>query len=81
MAYIKLIDESEATGLLKREYESALRRAGRVFNILKTMSPNAETLRSSTRFYMQIMFGKSPLSRAQREMLACVVSRANGCCY
>lgn len=31
--------------------------------------------------YMEIMFSKSPLSRAEREMIAVVVSAANGCEY
>jgi uncharacterized peroxidase-related enzyme len=31
--------------------------------------------------YLDIMFGRSPLSRAQREMIAVVVSVANGCQY
>ena len=59
----------------------AERRAGRVFNILKIMSQSPDALRSSMDLYMAIMFGKSPLSRAQREMLATVVSATNGCHY
>jgi uncharacterized peroxidase-related enzyme len=31
--------------------------------------------------YISVMFGKSPLSRAQREMIAVVVSSANQCDY
>jgi len=81
MTYIPIIGEGEAKGLLKKEYEAALRRTGRVFNILKLMSPNAKALRASVRLYLEIMFGKSPLTRAQREMLALVVSKANNCFY
>ncbi len=81
MAYIQTIDEKDARGLLKREYVSAAKRAGRVFNILKIMSLNAEVLQASMRFYLKLMFGPSPLSRAQREMLAVVTSAANGCFY
>jgi alkylhydroperoxidase family enzyme len=81
MAYIQLTDADQASGLLKREFEGAFRRSGRIFNIIKVMSPNPETLQSSMRFYLQLMFGKSPLSRAQREMLATVVSGINHCVY
>jgi alkylhydroperoxidase family enzyme len=81
MAYIPIIDPDEATGLLKREYEAALRRAGRIFNIVKVMSQNPKTLQASMRFYLQIMHADSPLSRAQREMLATVVASANNCFY
>jgi uncharacterized peroxidase-related enzyme len=38
-------------------------------------------LRDSIRLYQTVMFGPSPLTRAQREMLAVVVSRANDCEY
>ena len=31
--YIKLIDEAEADGLLAEEYDAAIERAGKVFNI------------------------------------------------
>jgi hypothetical protein len=81
MAYIPIIAEDGAKGLLKKEYEAAVRRTGRVFNVLKLMSPNARALRASVRFYLEIMFGSSPLTRAQREMLALVVSKANDCFY
>ena len=33
------------------------------------------------KFYGAVMFGASPLSRVQREMLAVVTSRANDCFY
>jgi alkylhydroperoxidase family enzyme len=32
-------------------------------------------------FYAAVMYGVSPLSRGQRELLAVVVSRANHCRY
>jgi len=78
---LRLIDEGEATGALKAEYEAAIGRAGKVFNIVKAMSLNAETLRASMDLYKAIMFGPSELSRAERELLAVVVSRANECHY
>jgi uncharacterized peroxidase-related enzyme len=78
---LRLIDEGEATGALKAEYDAAIGRAGKVFNIVKAMSLNAETLRASMGLYKAIMFGPSELSRAERELLAVVVSRANDCHY
>ncbi len=45
------------------------------------MSLNPPVLRSSMGIYQAVMLGKSPLSRAQRELLAMVVSRINGCHY
>lgn len=81
MAYIKLISENEAQGLLARVYDAAVRRAGRVFHILRIQSQDPRVLQSSMNLYTAIMHGESPLSRAQREMLAVVVSRENGCHY
>ena len=81
MAYIRTVAPEDATGGLRREYEQAVRRAGKVWNILRIMSPNPGTLRASMGLYQRIMHGPSPLSRAQREMLAVVVSKANDCHY
>ncbi len=81
MPYIETVDPSAATGELRREYDKAVRRAGKVWNILRVMSPNPAVLQASMGLYEQAMFGPSPLSRAQREMLAVVVSQANDCHY
>ena len=81
MAFLRLIDVPEARGALKREYEAAIARAGKVFNIVKAMSLRPNVLAASIQLYREIMFGPSPLSRAERELLAVVVSRANDCHY
>lgn len=81
MAYIRIIDEDEAAGPLAREYEAAVRRAGKVFNVVKIQSLNPRALQRSTELYATLMHGPSPLSRAEREMLAVVVSRLNDCFY
>lgn len=81
MPWIKTIAPDKATGTLKREYDAALRRAKRIWNIVRLMSLNAETLHASMRFYSAIMHGPSGLTRAQREMIAVVVSQTNGCHY
>lgn len=81
MAHIRQIPTAEATGLLRRIYDEALARAGRVWGILRVQSLNPAALDASIGMYKAIMFGPSPLTRAQREMLAAVVSRANDCFY
>jgi len=81
MPYIRHIPRSQAKGLLKRELDKAVARAGRVWNIVQIMSLNARTLKASMEMYGATMFAASPLSRRQREMLAVVVSRVNGCHY
>jgi uncharacterized peroxidase-related enzyme len=81
MAWIKVVEPEEATGALKQEYDAARERAGRVFNILKVQSLNPDALQASMQMYRATMFGSSGLSRAEREMLATVVSWANHCFY
>lgn len=81
MAWIRVTDEADARGRLKEIYDAAMARAGKVFQILKIQSQNPEALAASISMYRVIMFGDSPLSRVQREMLATVVSRANRCHY
>ncbi len=81
MAWIKMIEPEEATGELKAEYDRAVGRAGKVFNILKVQSLNAPALGASMRMYLTTMHGPSGLGRAERELLATVVSWANRCFY
>jgi uncharacterized peroxidase-related enzyme len=81
MAWIEMIPPEKATGKLKDEFDRATRRAGRVFNILRIQSLNADTLRASIQIYLASMYGPSGLSRAERELMATVVSWANDCFY
>ncbi len=81
MPYLRLVEENEASGELAREYEAAIERAGKVFNVVKAMSLRPDVLRRALALYEEVMFGPSELSRAERELLAVVVSRANDCHY
>ena len=81
MPYIKQVEADEAEGAAKRELDKAYKRAGRVWNIVRIMTPNPEAMRTSMDMYLALMYGESPLSRAQREMLATVVSQVNDCHY
>ena len=81
MAWIRLTAVSEATGLVKKQYDAALKRAGRVWIIVRIMSPNPSTLDASMKLYGAVMKGPSPLTRVQRELLATVVSAELNCHY
>lgn len=81
MAWIERIPIEKATGLLKKWFDGSIQRAGRVWNIMHVMSLNPETLRDSYTFYRTVMYGKSPLTRMQRELLAVVVSKEANCHY
>ena len=81
MPLLRLIGVDDATGALRKEYDAAIGRAGKVFNIVQAMSLNPGVLRASMQLYREIMFGPSGLSRQERELIAVVVSRENDCHY
>ena len=81
MAWIKTIAVEDAEDDLKKQYDAAIRRAGRVWNVVKLMNLSPKTLATSMDLYVATMQQPSPLTRAQREMLAVVVSKANACHY
>jgi alkylhydroperoxidase family enzyme len=79
--WIRQITIPEATGELKKHFDAAIARAGRVWNIVHIMSLNPEALESNMRHYRVLLHGSSPLSRVQRELLATVTSAVIGCRY
>ncbi len=81
MPHLDLIEPDDADGLLAEEYEAAIGRAGKVYNIVRSMSLNPAVLRQSMELYKAIMFGPSGLTRQERELLATVVSATNECYY
>ena len=81
MPYIKVIEENEASGELKEIYNKVKGERGKVSNILKIHSLLPKTMQTHLDFYMSIMFDKSGLRRADRELIATVVSAANNCAY
>ena len=81
MSWIEEIDVDEAEGKLSEMYAELIRRRGKVSNILKVHSLNPGALGTHLDLYMVLMFGKSGLSRAEREAVAVVVSANNDCQY
>jgi uncharacterized peroxidase-related enzyme len=81
MAWIRVIDESEAEGKLKAYYAEIRQARGKVANIMKVHSLQPDAMLAHLNFYKTIMFGPSGLSRRQRELLATVVSALNQCTY
>lgn len=81
MAYIEVIEEDAAEGRLREVYDDIIQKRGKLSQVLKIQSLNPESIQRHVDLYMQVMFGRSPLRRAQREMLAVVVSLANDCAY
>jgi alkylhydroperoxidase family enzyme len=81
MPWIRTVLEEEAEGVLRREYDAALKRAGKVFHIVSIQSLRPRVLRASIGLYQALMFEEGALPRWVRELLAVVVSRANHCHY
>ena len=81
MAFIEQVSNDAARGLLKRIYDAALKRAGRVYNVVRIQGLNPRVLDASLRLYQAITHAPSSLSRSEREMLAVAVSRHNHCFY
>jgi alkylhydroperoxidase family enzyme len=81
MPWVSQVPIAEATGLLKRQFDAAIARAGRVWHIVHIMSLNPRSMKASMEFYGAVMFGTSPLSRRQRELLATVTSAELRCRY
>jgi len=81
MAKIKVIQHEEATGRLKEIYDELVQKRGKLAEVHKIQSLRPESIVKHIDLYMEIMFSKSELSRAEREMIAVVVSAANNCSY
>jgi len=81
VAWINVVGLSEATGVLKELYQKYFVATGVEDNITMASSLNVKTLRLNHELYSHLMRGKSDLSRAQREMVALVVSAQNACHY
>lgn len=81
MSRIKVISQNEATGRLKEIYDELIVKRGKLAEVHTIQSLRPESIVKHIDLYMEIMFSKSELSRAEREMMAVVVSKTNGCVY
>jgi alkylhydroperoxidase family enzyme len=82
VAWIEVIEERDAEARLADLYVSMADPAyGRVDNILQIHSLHPEGMRTHWSLYREVMTGTPTLPRADREMIALVVSVINGCHY
>ncbi|MDH3648418.1 MAG: peroxidase-related enzyme [Saprospiraceae bacterium] len=81
MPFIRTISYKESAGYLKHIYDDLIKKRGKLADVHKIQSLNPESIVAHMDLYMCVMFGKSPLRRYQREMMAVVVSRCNNCTY
>lgn len=79
-AWIRTVSPDSAEGELRDVYRSiGARRGGS--NILGVQSLHPRGLSAHDELYRTLMFGRSPLSRVEREAVAVTVSAANDCFY
>ncbi len=81
MSRIRIIEPEESAGRLKEIYSHLEQQRGQIAEVHKMQSLRPESIVKHMDLYMEIMFSRSELSRAQREMMAVVVSTANSCNY
>ena len=81
MAWIRVIKEQHAEGELKTLYGAYKAPWGGVDNVFKIHSLHPKSMKAHGDLYRLLMYGRSPLTRLQREMIGSVVSVANECRY
>ena len=81
MAWIKVLKVEGAEGVLRKAYEKAGATRGRIANILKIHSVHPNAMICHLDLYRELMFSRSELTRAERELIAVVVSVVNHCHY
>ena len=82
MAWIHTIHEDDAKGELKKLYERVVDPGtGRVDNVMKIHSLHPDGLNAHLAVYGAAMKGTATLPKADREMIAVVVSKINDCRY
>lgn len=81
MAWIREILPEQADDELRQIYDRLAGPDGSIDHILRIHSLHPQSLRDHFALYRTLMKGRSPLARAQREMVAVVVSAINDCHY
>lgn len=81
MPRINVIDHNEAIGDLKDVYDGLTKSRGKLADVHKIQSLRPKSIMAHMNLYMEIMYSRSELSRAERELIGTVVSITNGCNY
>jgi uncharacterized peroxidase-related enzyme len=81
MALIEIIQPEDAQGELKEIYTNIEKTRGKIAEVHKIQSLNPKSIVNHMDLYLTLLYGKSPLRRVTREMIAVVVSKGNECEY
>lgn len=77
LAWIRTIDENDASGRLRTVYSAVKARRGKIVNLMRAVSLNPQGLKAYSDLYVCLMIGQSSLSREDRELVATAVSVTN----
>ncbi|TVR64141.1 MAG: peroxidase [Gemmatimonadales bacterium] len=81
MTWITTVHEKDAEGELAHIYREIEEGRGKVSNIMRCQSLAPRAMKAHMDLYMELLFARGGLSRAERELIAVVVSVENGCAY
>lgn len=81
MAWIRIIDENEGGQPVVDAFAAVRGARGQIANILKIHSLRPDVLVAHLELYRKLMFGRSGLTRMERETIAVAVSVLNHCHY
>ncbi|MGQ0562717.1 MAG: peroxidase-related enzyme [Gemmatimonadota bacterium] len=81
MAWIHSIEFARNNTDLQRVYERLAAERGKISEIMRVQSLQPRALEAHLDLYLALMFGRSGLSREERELIGIAVSAANHCRY
>jgi len=81
MTWIEMISYEASEGDLRERFEPLQYAEGKIDHIMQIHSLLPYTMTSHSKFYRDIMYRRSDLSRKERELAATVISIANECHY
>lgn len=81
MTWIRTVEPADADEELSRVYARLEQQRGKLSEIMKVQSLQPAAMAAHLDLYMAIVFGRSGLSREEREMIAVAVSALNECQY
>ncbi len=81
MAFVKTIPYDESDGELRAVYDWMIQTRGRASNVMSVNSLRPGIIKTLAAHVENLMRGDSKLPRAEREMIAAVVSATNKCQY
>ena len=81
MPYVRTIPYEDSQGELTEAYDMMIKTRGRIPNVQAVSSLKPNIMKTLMAHVGSVMFDESGVSRAEREMVAAVVSATNKCQY